>query len=106
MERPVYDLSEGDSPLLVNVPHAGTEVPDGIQGRLSGAAQRLPDTDWHVSRLYDFVGRLGATTMAARLSRYVVDLNRPPTGESLYPGQATTGLCPVTLFDGNGTVGA
>ena len=100
MERPVYDLTEGDGPLLVNVPHAGTEVPDDIQGRLSAAAQRLPYTDWHVSRLYDFVGRLGATTMAARLSRYVVDLNRPSTGENLYPGQATTGLCPVTLFIG------
>ena len=100
MERPIYDLSEGDGPLLLNVPHAGTEVPDPIRERLTEAAQRLPDTDWHVPRLYDFVDGMGATTMAARMSRYVVDLNRPPTGESLYPGQATTGLCPVSLFTG------
>ena len=100
METPIYDLSEGDGPLLLNVPHAGIEVPDSILSRLTAAAQRLPDTDWHVPRLYDFAGGLGATTMAARTSRYVVDLNRPPTGESLSPGQATTGLCPVMLFTG------
>ena len=100
METPIYDISEGDGPLLLNVPHAGIEVPDSILSRLTAAAQRLPDTDWHVPRLYDFAGGLGATTMAARTSRYVVDLNRPPTGESLYPGQATTGLCPVMLFTG------
>lgn len=97
---PIYDLNEGDGPLLFNVPHAGTEVPDGIRGRLTAAGQRIPDTDWHIPRLYDFAGGLGATTMAARASRYVVDLNRPPTGESLYPGQTTTGLCPVALFTG------
>lgn len=100
MENPIYDISEGDGPLLLNVPHAGTEVPDAIRERLTSAAQRIPDTDWHIPRLYDFASGLGATTMVARLSRYVVDLNRPPTGESLYPGQTTTGLCPVTLFTG------
>jgi N-formylglutamate amidohydrolase len=100
METPLYDLALGDGPLLLNVPHAGTEVPDGIRDRLTAAAQTHPDTDWHVPRLYDFVGGLGATTLAARTSRTVVDLNRPPTGESLYPGQATTGLCPVELFTG------
>ena len=100
MERPIYDLSEGDGPLLLSVPHAGTEIPDGIRGRLTAAAQRTPDTDWHTPWLYDFACGLGATTIAARTSRYVVDLNRPLTGESLYPGQTTTGLCPVALFTG------
>jgi N-formylglutamate amidohydrolase len=100
MDRPIYDLSEGDGPLLLNVPHAGTGVPDTIRARLTAAAQRLPDTDWHIPRLYDFASGLGATTLVARNSRYVVDLNRPPTGESLYPGRTTTGLCPVALFSG------
>jgi N-formylglutamate deformylase len=31
-------------------------------------------------------------------SRYVVDLNRPPDDTSLYPGQNTTGLCPLVQF--------
>jgi formiminoglutamase len=59
----------------------------------------LADTDWHVERLYD--GLLpGATTVRATFHRYVVDANRGPDGASLYPGQNTTGLVPVTDFDG------
>jgi N-formylglutamate deformylase len=34
------------------------------------------------------------------ISRTVIDVNRDPSGESLYPGQATTELCPTTTFDG------
>jgi formiminoglutamase len=30
----------------------------------------------------------------------VIDVNRDPSGISLYPGQATTELCPTTTFDG------
>jgi formiminoglutamase len=29
----------------------------------------------------------------------VIDCNRDPAGQSLYPGQATTELCPTTSFD-------
>ncbi|WP_404379826.1 N-formylglutamate deformylase [Caenispirillum salinarum] len=96
----VYDLTRGDSPLIVSMPHCGTALPPGLEERLTPEARTLPDTDWHIPRLYDFAGGMGATVLAARYSRYVVDLNRPPGNESLYPGQATTGLCPETLFDG------
>jgi N-formylglutamate amidohydrolase len=95
-----FSLIRGDSPLIVSVPHCGTELPPGFAERLSEAAQPLSDTDWHLPRLYDFVHELGATMLAARYSRYLIDLNRPPGGESLYPGQTTTGLCPDLLFDG------
>ncbi|ABC22101.1 N-formylglutamate deformylase [Rhodospirillum rubrum] len=96
----VYDLIEGESPLIVSIPHCGTTLPPGLIDRLSPPARLLPDTDWHVERLYDFARGLGATVIAARLSRFVIDLNRPADGASLYPGQATTGLCPTTLFSG------
>jgi N-formylglutamate amidohydrolase len=96
----IYYFEQGRTPLLVSMPHSGTQLPDGFAARLSDAARSLPDTDWHVPRLYDFAGELGASVLQARFSRYVVDLNRPPDDQSLYPGQATTGLCPVTLFDG------
>lgn len=96
----LYELHRGDSPLIYSVPHAGTSVPDDIAGRLSDAARLLPDTDWHVDALYDFAPSLGATLIRANYSRYVIDLNRPPHDESLYPGQATTGLCPSIQFDG------
>ncbi|SMH62149.1 N-formylglutamate deformylase [Azospirillum agricola] len=97
---PVLELTRGDGPLVVSMPHCGTELAPGLAERLTPEARTLCDTDWHIPRLYGFAGGLGATLLSARFSRFVVDLNRPPGGESLYPGQATTGLCPETLFDG------
>jgi N-formylglutamate deformylase len=95
-----YTLHRGTAPLLLSLPHDGTEVPDGIAARLRPSARRVPDTDWHVSRLYDFARGLGASMIVPRYSRYVVDLNRPPDDVSLYPGQNTTGLCPHVQFSG------
>jgi len=96
----VFSLVRRDGPLLVSMPHVGTELPPPLAARLTGAARAVPDTDWHVDRLYDFLAELDATVLAARWSRLVIDLNRPPDGTSLYPGRATTGLCPADLFDG------
>ena len=67
---------------------------------MTDAGRSLTDTDWHVDRLYAFADTMGATTVKAGFSRYVIDVNRDPSGQSLYPGQATTGLCPTTTFDG------
>lgn len=88
----------GDAPLIVDVPHAGTHVPDAIRLRLSPAARALPDTDWHVDNLYAFARSTGATVMVATHSRYVVDLNRDPHGVALYPGADNTELCPTRTF--------
>jgi N-formylglutamate deformylase len=96
-----FTLHRGTAPLLVSVPHDGTEVPDAIAERLTPSARRVPDTDWHVSRLYAFARELGASIIIPRYSRYVVDLNRPPDNASLYPGQNTTGLCPIVQFSGD-----
>ncbi len=96
----ICKLEPGDSPLLISMPHCGTEVPEEILQSLADAAKALPDTDWHIPRLYDFSTQLDATVLSANYSRYVVDLNRPPDNQSLYPGQPGTGLCPGTLFDG------
>lgn len=96
----LYEYHQGTTPLLVSIPHAGTWVPEALLERMTEPAQALPDTDWHVGRLYGFAKALGGTLLKANYSRYVIDLNRPPDDASLYPGQATTGLCPTTLFDG------
>ena len=93
-----FRFAEGTAPLLVSMPHVGLEVPEAMRGRLSEAAQGLPDTDWHVDRLYDFLEDLGATWIAANYSRYVVDLNRAPDGQALYSGASETELCPTTTF--------
>lgn len=95
-----YSFTPGETPLLVSMPHSGLSIPDDILLRLTDRAKTLPDTDWHIPQLYDFVYTQGHSVLQANFGRYVVDLNRPPNNESLYPGQATTGLCPETLFDG------
>ncbi len=94
----LYDLVRGDAPLIIDVPHAGTFVPPDIATRLAPAARGLPDTDWHVEKLYAFARRMGATLLVATHSRYVVDLNRDPSGASLYPGADVTELCPARTF--------
>jgi len=95
-----YVLHRGTAPLLVSLPHDGTFVPAAIKERLTPSARRVPDTDWHVARLYAFARDLGASVIVPTHSRYVVDLNRPPDDASLYPGRNTTGLCPIVQFSG------
>jgi|TARA_B110000908_G_C10261099_1_gene459328 N-formylglutamate deformylase len=98
-ERKIFDFVQGDSPLLVSMPHVGTSVPSAMSERMTAQARSFPDTDWHVHQLYDFLEELGVSTLKANYSRYVVDLNRAPGGESLYPGQSVTEVCPTTLFN-------
>lgn len=91
---------QGDSPLLLSQPHGGTEIPPPILARLNQLGQQLTDTDWHISRLYaDLVEDV--TIVSTPIHRYVIDANRDPTDQSLYPGQNTTSLCPTTTFDGS-----
>ena len=93
-------LHRGESPILISLPHDGSELPAELAARMTPAARRAPDTDWFVSRLYEFGRALGASMLVPRWSRYLVDLNRPPDDLSLYPGQNTTGLCPSLQFTG------
>ncbi|MGA7966045.1 MAG: N-formylglutamate amidohydrolase [Gammaproteobacteria bacterium] len=89
-------------PVVVSIPHAGTWLPPGYAERLASDAMRaLPMTDWHVPLLFDFLPALGVTVIAATVSRFVIDLNRPPAGEVLYPGRFETGLVPLESFDGD-----
>ncbi len=93
-----FKFRAGSRPLLVSMPHTGTHIPDALARRMTEVARTVPDTDWHLERLYDFLDALGASVLVATHSRYVVDLNRPPDNANLYPGQDTTGLCPVDTF--------
>jgi len=97
--EPPFRFRQGTRPLLISMPHVGTHVPPALAARLTDEARHVPDTDWHLERLYDFADELGASVLVATHSRYVIDLNRPPDGASLYPGQSVTGLCPVDTFD-------
>ena len=97
--EPAFRFRQGTRPLLISMPHVGTHVPPALAARFTAEARHVPDTDWHLERLYDFADELGASVLVATHSRYVIDLNRPPDGASLYPGQSVTGLCPVDTFD-------
>lgn len=93
------EVQQGSSPIVLGLPHTGTWLPEDICSRLNERGQTLSDTDWHIHKLYE--GLLpGATTVRATFHRYVIDANRDPSGVSLYPGQNTTGLVPLTDFDG------
>lgn len=92
-------VKQGASPIVLGLPHTGAYVPEEIAAKLNKNGRKLADTDWHIDRLYD--GLLpDATTVTANFHRYVIDANRDPQGESLYPGQNTTTLVPLTDFDG------
>ena len=95
-----YTLHHGIAPLLISLPHDGIALPEELANRMTPEARGVPDTDWFVGRLYDCARRLGASLLVPVHSRYVIDLNRPPDDLSLYPGQNTTGLCPVVQFNG------
>ena len=99
MTPPWLDIVRGEAPLIVSIPHAGDQL-CGLEDRLISPWLARKDADWWLPRLYDFAAGLGATVIATRISRTVIDMNRDPSGASLYPGQATTGLCPIETFDG------
>ena len=97
---PVFSAVTGDTPLLISVPHDGRELPAGMVARMTEVGRSIPDTDWHVARLYQFAAELGASMVVANYSRYVVDLNRAADDDALYPGQVATGLFPQQTFAG------
>ncbi|AOX61144.1 MULTISPECIES: N-formylglutamate deformylase [Stenotrophomonas] len=92
-------IHRGDAPLIVSFPHTGTELPDALAAQFISPWLARRDADWWVHDLYAFAQQMGATTIRSAVSRSVIDLNRDPSGSSLYPGQNTTGLCPLTTFD-------
>lgn len=96
-----FSLRHGTSPLLVSMPHVGTEIPPELQSAYLPRALAVEDTDWHLARLYDFLPELGASVLTPRMSRYVIDLNRPPDDAPMYPGAANTELCPTRFFTGD-----
>ena len=95
----LYDFREGHAPLLISMPHCGTHIPEPLAVDMTSEALEVPDTDFHLPRLYDFAHELGASVLSATHSRYVIDLNRSPDGVVLYPGASNTELCPLSRFD-------
>ena len=96
-----YMLHRGSVPLLVSMPHIGTEIPTDLQDGFVPRALAVEDADWHLDRLYNFLPSLGASVLTPRYARYEIDLNRPPDDAPMYPGASNTELCPTRFFTGD-----
>lgn len=96
----IVTTRQGAAPLILSLPHTGTELDPAIEPRLNSRWLALKDTDWWIDRLYGFAEAFDATLVRMTVSRTVIDVNRDPSGVSLYPGQTTTGLVPLETFDG------
>lgn len=96
-----FSLRQGSAPLLISMPHVGTEIPTGMRVRYVPRALAVEDADWHLDRLYAFADALGASVLQPRFARYVIDLNRPPDDAPMYPGASNTELCPTRFFTGD-----
>jgi N-formylglutamate deformylase len=92
-------IARADSPLILAMPHDGTLLPDDLTPSFRSPWWARRDTDWHIAELYADLAE--ATVVKTAISRSVIDVNRDPSGASLYPGQAMTALCPTTSFDGD-----
>ena len=90
-------------PIVVSVPHCGTQFPDELKDVfLPEKIADLDDTDWFVNTLYRFAPAMGITLITARYHRWVIDLNRQPDSQPLYhDGRVITGLVTTTDFLGN-----
>ncbi|HTT11557.1 MAG TPA: N-formylglutamate deformylase [Burkholderiaceae bacterium] len=100
MSDRLFSLHRGKRPLLVSLPHVGTEIPHNLQADYVPHALEVEDTDWHLASLYALAKHIGASLIAPRISRYVIDLNRPPENAPMYPGANNTELCPTRSFAG------
>lgn len=98
MSAPVI-VTRGAGPVVLGMPHVGTWLPPAIAARLNDEGRVLRDTDWHIADLYHELIP-GLSVVQAGFHRYLIDANRDPSGQSLYPGAATTDLVPLTTFDG------
>lgn len=94
-----YSLSTGSIGMLISMPHNGQQIPNCIADTMTSSAKHIADTDWYMDRLYDFAQAMGIYVLSPKYSRYVIDLNRNPSGEALYAGANNTELCPTTAFD-------
>ena len=94
----LFNFVEGTAPLLISMPHCGTQLAPEMAENITPAAKQLADTDWHLQKLYDFAKAMGASIIQPHYSRYVIDLNRPADNTDLYPGANGTELCPTSSF--------
>ena len=77
-------IKEADSPYIFSFPHSGRLLTRDMDWQLNPEALKfLPNVDWHLLELYDFLKKYKVNLISTPHSRYVVDVNRPPDAEKL-----------------------
>jgi N-formylglutamate amidohydrolase len=76
----VFEPAGIETPVVVEVPHAGLDLPAPFLEPLAAPARAIGrDADLYVDALYEEAPQEGAHLLVARASRYVVDVNRAET---------------------------
>jgi len=103
LTKAMYETSlpipSGQMPLLISMPHVGTEIAPDNQQQLLPIAEQKGRYGLAFAATLQYGKALGASVIQAEYSRYVIDLNRSSDDSNLYPGQDTTGLIPLDTFD-------
>jgi N-formylglutamate deformylase len=85
----VLEPTGAETPLVVEIPHAGLDLPAPFLEMVTAPARAIGrDADLYVDALYADAPAEGATVLACRTSRYAVDVNR---AESDVDGEVVEG---------------
>ena len=96
-----HPATAAELPVLVSIPHTGLAMPPEVLRDLANDEMRAGAmADWHLDSLYAFLPELGIDVIHAVYHRFVIDLNRPPAAQPLYPGRFETALVPLETFQG------
>lgn len=74
----VYNEEIDELPIVIDLPHSGTQIPADIQKKII-PDRLLPNVDWFLPDLYDFLPQSGFTTLQNNVHRYMADPNRDLT---------------------------
>ncbi len=71
----VYNETIDELPIIIDFPHSGTWLPDEVRKKVI-PGRLLPNVDWFLPDLYNFLPQNGFTTLQNNVHRYVADPNR------------------------------
>lgn len=91
----MIEMTRGNLPIVLGIPHSGTDVPDDIADTLNETGLELAETDWHIDRLYSGLG-MDLSVVRTSVHRYALDVDHPPAGSEPFPWLNASGLFPLT----------
>ncbi|NVK34247.1 MAG: N-formylglutamate amidohydrolase [Rhodobacteraceae bacterium] len=91
-------VKRGQAPLVICLPHSGTDIPPVVASRLSANGSLQTDIAWLLPKIFELPENLDVTIISSSISRYVIDVDKSlyPVGEEQASCHA---LCPLTTYD-------